>query len=251
MSCSGSVDANAAFPIASHVARGHEAIWIAPGSGSQAFGHVKLRAFVVIAVNGEKVSDLDRARGFGRDWVDRIMPEVRVVVRQADDAKLAVGAPDAPATVELLRVLPVAVDSREVERLSKLPPSFSLCNTAHGGAEEKICRVREVDVPDDEHVGCHCHMVIRYPLRGPDGARAAGVREDVENEDLLRVAHHEALRAPLEAPHAVEAVRLRQAADELHRLARRARALHRDARQAVDAEERFATAADGGGGEDA
>ena len=75
-------------------------------------------------------------------------------------------------------------------------------------------------------------------LRHPDGRLGGRVREDVEHPNLPRVAHHQHLAGA--AIGAVEAVLLREASHQRHRLASRADPLRCDVGQLVDREERSA-----------
>ena len=106
---------------------------------------------------------------------------------------------------------------------------------------EVVRLVRQVDFAHGEHVHHHRHLVVRYAARDPHRGVVRGVRREVHDPPLFRVPDQKRLRAALETPRrAVETVLVRQRAHQPNRAPRRRAPLHGDARELVDAKQRFA-----------
>mmetsp|Transcript_45647 Transcript_45647/g.130275 ORF Transcript_45647/g.130275 Transcript_45647/m.130275 type:complete len:601 (+) Transcript_45647:182-1984(+) len=235
----GAEETDASLPVAPDLPAARPAVRVAPGPGGKTPRHVVGRALVVGAVHREEVLEAHALAGPGRRRVHGLVTEVRVVVRE-HDPELAVGAPNAAAAVELVRILTIAVDCREVQRCARFPPALLQCHSLHGLAVEEGMGVVEVNAADHKHVGNDTNVVVWDPLGRPDGALARRIGEDVEDEGFVGIPDHEALGRTLEAARTVEAVLLRKGSHQLHGLARGCRALERDAGQRVHAEQRLA-----------
>merc|ERR1719284_1195793 len=204
----GSEEANGTFPTA--LQRRHPcapSVRIAIWSCGEPFGQVKLRAIVVITVDCHQIAYLHGRGRFGSDWVDGIVAQVRIV-RGKRHAKEAKCTPHAPSTVVLVGVLSIAVNTREIQGLTLLPPSLFFCHLHHRITVEEIARVVEGDLPDHKHVGYHTNFIVRHALCHPDSAGSRGVRQDVEDKPLISVANHEAFAGPFEAVRTVETMLL-------------------------------------------
>ena len=129
----------------------------------------------------------------------------------------------------LVSVLAEREGGGEVELPSPVPQAVLQRDAVHVRRAEEAVRVVEVHLADDKVVGRHHHLPLGHPLRRPDGAPRRRVREDVEDEDLVRVSDDQHLARAAIRPE--EAVLDGEVAHQLDRLPRRADALRGEVAQ--------------------
>mmetsp|Transcript_26852 Transcript_26852/g.80307 ORF Transcript_26852/g.80307 Transcript_26852/m.80307 type:complete len:451 (+) Transcript_26852:850-2202(+) len=242
----GAVDCDGALPRAplrvAWRARDGVAIGRAEGARGDAARHVEARPLVVGAVGGEQVGQGERrVRRDGEGVRPALLepaPRVGAVVRGWERHRrreAAEAVPHPTAGVVLVSVLAEREGGGEVELPSPVPQAVLQRDAVHVRRAEEAVRVVEVHLADDKVVGRHHHLPLGHPLRRPDGAPRRRVREDVEDEDLVRVSDDQHLARAAIRPE--EAVLDGEVAHQLDRLPRRADALRGEVAQLLNGEE--------------
>mmetsp|Transcript_64739 Transcript_64739/g.193425 ORF Transcript_64739/g.193425 Transcript_64739/m.193425 type:complete len:452 (-) Transcript_64739:162-1517(-) len=224
-------EADGALPIALDLAPGGATgrmVGRAPRPRGEPNRLIKLGALVIGAHRRCDRRDVHLLIGRRADGVrPRDAPLAVVWLESEGRRQKTVDAPHATARVVLVRVLPVAVDAREVDQAVRgPPPALGERDGVDGRRAEEVGAVSEVDLSDDEDVWDDGNVIVGDALCHPDGRLAGWVGQDVEDKALARVGHEQTLRSALEGPGAVETILLGERPHQLHRLARRRRALH-------------------------
>mmetsp|Transcript_14433 Transcript_14433/g.50194 ORF Transcript_14433/g.50194 Transcript_14433/m.50194 type:complete len:315 (-) Transcript_14433:513-1457(-) len=216
----------------------------AEGARREAHGLAVRRPLVVVAVHGERHGRRHGRVGPRERRVRAVVLEVRVGGGEVERGReQVVHAPHAAPAVVAVRVLAVAVHTREVERaVGGLPQPVLLRQRVQVRREEEVVRVARIHLAHHEHVRHHAQRVVRHALRHPHRRRVRRVREHVEDEALGAVHHHLRLARALKRVRALEAILDREVAHHLHGRARRRRALEGDARHLVDGQQPHAAA---------